>query len=91
MAAGLRGSGGWIAAFGPTARTLPTGLYGKRDGQPWRLLVNTDAYGPAHLGGAMDYQTMQADARTRLWDDHAVHLVFTAGQVGGLWRWRSGV
>jgi len=91
MAKGIRGHSGWTAAFGPTARTAATGIYGKRDGQPWQLLANTDAYGPPHLGGSMDYQTMQADARTRFWGGPAAGLVFTAGQVGGLWRWRSGV
>jgi len=91
MVAGIRGNGGWIAAFSPTARTLSTGVYGTQDGHPWRLLVDTNAYGPAHLGGAMDYDVMQGDAYTRLWEDHAAHLVFTSGAIGGLWRWRSGI
>ncbi len=91
MAGSIRGSDGWIAAFSPTARTLSTGVYGTQDGRPWRLLVDTNAYGPAHLGGAMDYDVMQGDAYTRLWEDHAAHLVFTSGAIGGLWRWRSGI
>jgi len=91
MVEGIRGSGGWIAAFSPMARTSATGVYGKRDGQPWQLLVNTNAYGPAHLGGAMDYDVMQGDAYTRLWVEQTTHLVFTAGAIGGLWRWRSGI
>ncbi len=91
MVEGIRGSGSWIAAFSPTARTSATGVYGKQDGQPWQLLVNTNTYGSAHLGGAMDYDVMQGDAITRLWVEHTTRLVFTAGAIGGLWRWRSGI
>jgi len=91
MATAIRGSGGWIAAFSPIARTMATGVYGKRDGQPWHLLVDTGRFGTIAYSGALANQDMQADAVRRLWEDHAQHIVFTAGRAGGMYRWGSGL
>jgi len=91
MAGAIRGSGGWIVAFGPRASTVSTGLYGQVDGQPWRLLVDTDRFGTIPYSGALAYQDMQADAVRRLWEDHAHRIVFTSGRAGGMYRWGSGL
>lgn len=89
MAGAIRGRGGWIVAFSPRASTVSTGLYGKVDGQPWRLLVDTDRFGTIPYSGALAYQDMQADAVRRLWEDHTHLIVFTVGRAGGTYRWGS--
>ncbi len=91
MVQGIRGAGGWIAAFGPQSRTLSTGLYAQRDGQPWQLLVDTNHFGTIAYSGALAYDDMQGEAVRRLWEDHAHQIVFTSGYAGGLYRWRSGL
>ncbi len=89
MVQGVRGNGGWIAAFGPQSRTAPIGLYGKRDGQPWQLLVDTSHFGTIAYSGSLAYDDMQGEAVRRLWEDHTHHIIFTAGRAGGMYRWRS--
>jgi len=91
MVQGIRGNGGWIVAFGPRARTSSTGLYAKRDGQPWHLLIDTSHFGTIAYSGALAYDDMQGEAVRRLWEDHAHHIVFTSGYAGGLYRWGSGL
>ncbi len=91
MAQSIRGTGGWLAAFGPTARTLATGVYGKRDGQPWHLLVDTDHFGTVSYSGSLDYQAMHGEGARRMWEDHVHHIVFTSARAGGLYRWGSGL
>ena len=91
MAGAIRGSGGWIVAFGPKASTVSTGLYGKVDGRAWRLLVDTDHFGTIPYSGALAYQDMQGDAVRRLWEDHTHRIVFTSGRAGGMYRWGSGL
>jgi len=91
MAGAIRGSGGWIVAFGPAARTSATGVYGQRDGQPWHLLVNIAHFEAIPYSGSLGYEDMQAAAVRRMWEDHAGRIVFTSGRAGGMYRWGSGL
>ncbi len=86
----VRGAYGWIAAFGPRAHGPVAGLYVQRDGSRWQAAANTFSRGPAGYG-SLDFHAMDADLATRLWEDHAARIVFTAGPLGGLYRWRSSV
>ncbi len=91
MAEGIHGNGGWIAAFSPAASTLATGVYGRRDGQPWRLLVDTDRFGTVSYSGSLDDQAMHGEGARRMWEDHVGRIVFTSARAGGLYRWGSGL
>jgi hypothetical protein len=91
MAGGIHGNGGWIAAFSPAASALPTGVYGWRDGQPWRLLVDTDRFGTVSYSGSLDDQAMHGEGVRRMWEDHLRRIVFTSARAGGLYRWGSGL
>jgi hypothetical protein len=82
----VRGAGGWVSVFGPQKPGPVAGLYELRDGQSWQPVADADKRGH---GGALDFATMDAQLVTRMWEDHASRIVFTAGPLGGLYRWQS--
>lgn len=82
----IRGDGGWITAIaGPVS---VKGIYVARDGGFWQAVAFTAARGPKYYG-ALDADAMSSLYVRRMWEDHAAHIVFTVGQVGGLFRWSS--
>lgn len=91
MAGSIHGRGGWIAAFSPAARTSATGIYGKRDGQPWHVLVNIAHFEAIPYSGSLGFEDVQGAAVRRMWGDQAGHIVFTSGRAGGMYRWESGL
>lgn len=86
----VRGANGWVSAFASRTSGSTAGLYARRDGQTWQTVANTDRRGPQGYG-SLDFQAMDADLGTRLWEDHTARIVFTAGPLGGLYRWQSSI
>jgi hypothetical protein len=89
MLQSIRGAGGWITAVANRQGTPPEGLYVARDGQRWQVAAFTDLRGPKYFG-ALDLAAY-GDSATRMWEDHTARIVFTAGGLGGLYRWSSGL
>jgi hypothetical protein len=85
----IRGAGGWITAVANKRGTPPEGVYLARDGQRWQVGAYTDLRGPKYYG-ALDIEAY-AEHVTRMWEDHVIHIVFTAGALGGLYRWGTGL
>jgi photosystem II stability/assembly factor-like uncharacterized protein len=83
----IRAAGGWIAVVANNRLAPPEGLYAARDGQNWQPVAYTDMRGPRYAG-SLDFLAY-ADHAIRMWEDHATHIVFTAGPLGGLYRWSS--
>lgn len=84
----IRGAGGWVSAFGPQAKQALAGLYVLRDGARWQAAADTEHRGPQYYG-SLDFHAMDADLATRMWEDHTARIIFTSGQMGGLYRWQS--
>lgn len=84
----VRGADGWVSTFDPLNAGGMAGLYLRRDGHGWQLAADTHLRGPKPWG-SLDFQAMSGDLVTRLWEDHLARIVFTAGPLGGLYRWRS--
>jgi len=82
----VRGAGGWISTFSPLHSGPIAGLYSVRDGNRWQAVANTEGRG---IHGALDFSGTGTYLETRLWEDHAAHVVFTAGPDGGLYRWQA--
>jgi photosystem II stability/assembly factor-like uncharacterized protein len=83
----IRATGGWIAVVANNRFAPPEGLYAVRDGQGWQPAAYTDLRGPKY-SGSLDFLAY-ADHAIRMWEDHSVRIVFTAGRLGGLYRWSS--
>jgi photosystem II stability/assembly factor-like uncharacterized protein len=83
----IRAAGGWIAVVANDRLAPPEGLYAARDGQNWQPVAYTDLRGPRYAG-SLDFLAY-ADHAIRMWEDHATRIVFTAGPLGGLYRWSS--
>jgi len=86
LVAAIRGSGGWIGTAAAAPDAGLQGMYLARDGGSWRLGAATDRIGSQ---SALDLQGMYGSLMDRMWEDHATHVVFTTGTVGGLYRWES--
>lgn len=83
----IRGVTGWLTP-GSIGSLGPGGLYEAQDGnsEHWQLAVLTDNYGPPHYG-ALDFRYALDRVQTRVWENPFRRTVFTAGTIGGLYRW----
>jgi len=84
----VRGNSGWITTFSPLHKGPLAGLYATTDQGSWVAAANTIQRGPQFYG-ALDFQAMDTTLTTHMWYDNAAQIVFTAGALGGLYRWRS--
>lgn len=83
----VRGVTGWLTP-GASTYMAPRGLYVAHDNDDagWQLAVLTDNYGPPHYG-ALDVKYALDKVQTRMWEDPFRRTLFTAGTIGGLYRW----
>ncbi len=85
----VRLNAGWVSTFSANTRGPINGLYAIHDGSGWQAVADTDKRGPAYYG-ALDFRGMDVGyLDTRLWADRSAGIVFTAGRLGGLYRWQS--
>jgi hypothetical protein len=73
--------------------TANKGLYASTDGgAQWRLVKPEPIADGSILKyfGALDFAAY-GDSAVRMWEDHTARIVFTAGGLGGLYRWSSGL
>jgi photosystem II stability/assembly factor-like uncharacterized protein len=85
LGTGIRGVGGWVTVFVPRSNAQPEGLYAIKDGGIWGLAAATDLRGPRYYG-SLDINAY-GSGLSRTWEDHAVRIWFTTGQLGSLYRW----
>lgn len=88
FAQSVRSVSGWVATFEPLKAGPIAGLYAKRDGDGWQPAADTTKRGRRY-GGALDFIAMSTQLRTRLWEDRTTRIIYTAGPLGGLYRWQS--
>lgn len=84
--ASIRGANGWIAAV--DAAPSQAGLYVARDGSDWYPAAFTEKRSTTY-SSSLDFQAMFSKGAKRMWEDHVARVVFTAGELGGLFRWSS--
>jgi len=84
----VRGNSGWITTFSPLHKGPLAGLYATTDQGSWVGAADTIQRGPQFYG-ALDFQAMDTTLTTHMWYDNPAQVVFTAGALGGLYRWRS--